>query len=485
MSEILKNIAKIAAGNSAPNKDDFSETGIPFIRAGSLEFLVRGVPIDECEMVDPILAKEKKLRLFSKGSILFAKSGMSSKMGRIYILPRDAYVVSHLAVITVTDANTNNQYIAYYFKYRPPFNLIKDDAYPSISLADIENVEVPLPDLETQNKIVAILNKAKAMLDKREEAIRKYDELLRATFFDMFGDPFKPKNNTFVQLNAVVTEINSGWSPVCEEKPRISSDQIAILKQGAVSRRYFIPEENKIFPNKLPIKKAVYAKHNDLLFSRKNTPELVGATAYLFEDYENLLLPDTIFNIRYDRSKVSGVYLFYLFNNVEFRKKIHRLSVGQAESMSNISQERLLKLEIPYPDMDDQRVFENIVVKSYDKTFKKFKKSKIEIDRLLKNLSQQVFSERITIDVDAELEALVNAIDLEGEDEENKIDTVVNDITFVQRLMDKLRDHEFENKDQYDKASYILLRIMKEEEGLVKQIFKNDEIQITLLNETA
>ncbi len=41
MAELLKNIAKVTAGNSAPNKDEFSKRGIPFIRAGSLEFLVR------------------------------------------------------------------------------------------------------------------------------------------------------------------------------------------------------------------------------------------------------------------------------------------------------------------------------------------------------------------------------------------------------------------------------------------------------------
>ena len=410
---------------------------------------------------------------------------MSAKMGRIYVLPRDAYVVSHLAVITITNENTNNQYIAYYFNYKPPFNLIKDDAYPSISITDIENVEIPLPDLETQNKIVAILDKAKVILDKREETIKKYDELLRATFLEMFGDPFNPKSSEFVPLSTVITKINSGWSPVCEEKPRNSSNQIAVLKQGAVSKRYFIPEENKILPNELPIKKAVYARQNDLLFSRKNTPELVGATAYLFEDYENLLLPDTIFNIRYDRLKISGVYLFYLFNNIEFRKKIRGLSVGQAESMSNISQERLLKLEIPFPDFNIQLEFENIAVKSYEAAFRNLKKSKIEIDRLLKSLSQQVFSERIIIDIDAELEALINAIDLDRKDEDNKIDTVTNDITFIQRLIDKLSEQDFEEKEQYDKAKYILFRIMKEEEDLIKQIYKDPKVQLTLINEIA
>src|SRR5690606_8481835 len=46
-----------------------------------------------------------------------------------------------------------------------------------------------LPELETQNKIVAILDKAKGIIEKREKSIWLFNELLRASFLNLFGDP--------------------------------------------------------------------------------------------------------------------------------------------------------------------------------------------------------------------------------------------------------------------------------------------------------
>ena len=483
MSEALKNIAKIAAGNSAPSKDDFSENGIPFIRASSLEFLVRGVPIDECEMVDPALAKEKKLRLFSKGSILFAKSGMSAKMGRVYVLPRDAYVVSHLAVITVTDVNTNNQYIAYYFNYRPPFNLIKDDAYPSINLSDIENVEVPLPDLETQNKIVSMLDKAKAILDKREETIAKYKELLRATFLEMFGDPFFNRSGFSTdRLENLCSFITKGTTPFNSKIFKSAfNGSIPFLKVY-----HIINDEIDFYhnPSYIDLKTHEELKRskvfpNDVLMNIVGPP--LGKIGIVPDSFEEWNINQAIVIFR-TKDRILPSFLLNVLQSKTVLASIVRQAIGVRQL--NISLKQCREIEIPVPPMELQVRF-NDFYKTYKVLLSKLKIHLHNAEQFFLSLCQQVFSERIIIDVDAELEALINAIDLEKKDEDNKIDTVVNDITFVQHLMDKLRDHEFENKEQYDKASYILLRIMKEEEGLVKQIFKNDEIQITLLNETS
>lgn len=70
-------------------------------------------------------------------------------------------------------------------------------------------------------------------------------------------------------------------------------------------------------------------------------------------------------------------------------------------------------------------------------------------------------------------------------DEENKIGSIANDTTFIQRLIDRLDEQQFEDKEQYDKAKYILFKMMKEEKDLVKQVFKNNKVHLTLKNEIA
>lgn len=82
------------------------------------------------------------------------------------------------------------------------------------------------------------------------------------------------------------------------------------------------------------------------------------------------------------------------------------------------------------------------------------------------------------------MESLINAIDFEKKNEDNKIDTILKDITFIQRLIDRLNEQTFEDKGQYDKAKYILFRIMKEEANLIKQVYSDNKVHLTLLNET-
>ncbi|TVQ53958.1 MAG: restriction endonuclease subunit S [Spirulina sp. DLM2.Bin59] len=80
-------------------------------------------------------------------------------------------------------------------------NLVKGiHLYPK----DILRLEIPLPPIEEQRRIAAILDQADAVRRKRQEAIRLTEELLRATFLDMFGDPVtNPKGWDVYSLGSI------------------------------------------------------------------------------------------------------------------------------------------------------------------------------------------------------------------------------------------------------------------------------------------
>jgi type I restriction enzyme S subunit len=181
----LGDIATVTAGQAAPK--DFSISGTPFIRAGHLEDLVSGKGLLQIPKVNEEIANKNRLKKLPKGSILFAKSGMSAKKNRIYISEEDTYFVSHLAAILPSN-NYDTNFLARYLNWYNPTNLILDDAYPSIRLEDINNLEIPLPDLPTQQKIAAILDKADELRKYNKQLIEKYDSLTQSLFLDMFGD---------------------------------------------------------------------------------------------------------------------------------------------------------------------------------------------------------------------------------------------------------------------------------------------------------
>ena len=81
-------------------RPNYSDIGIPFVKAGNLQDLTAGGSLDDIQKVSDAVAKSHRLKLYPKGTVLFAKSGMSCLKGYVYVLPQDAYVVSHLACIT-------------------------------------------------------------------------------------------------------------------------------------------------------------------------------------------------------------------------------------------------------------------------------------------------------------------------------------------------------------------------------------------------
>jgi len=189
----LGDICEVTAGQSAPQDSDaFGTAGKPFIRAGSLGDLVLGGTEESCEMIPDDIAKRLRMRLFPEDTILFAKSGMSATLGRVYRLRKPAYVVSHLATV-IPGNRVEPSYLQRWFERNPPSRLIPNEAYPSIRTSEIATLKIDLPCLAEQKRIAAILDKADAIRRKRQQAIKLADEFLRSVFLEMFGDSI---NNT-------------------------------------------------------------------------------------------------------------------------------------------------------------------------------------------------------------------------------------------------------------------------------------------------
>lgn len=189
MKALLGDISVVTTGQSAPqDKGAFTEEGTPFIRAGSLDGLISGKREEEFELVNDLNARKFRLKLFPKDTVVFAKSGMSATLGRVYRLKMPCYLVSHLAAV-IPSNKVNPGYLQRWFEKNPPSRLIENEAYPSIKTSVLEKIEIPLPPLPEQRRIAAILDKADDVRRKRQETIRLTEEFIRSVFLDMFGDP--------------------------------------------------------------------------------------------------------------------------------------------------------------------------------------------------------------------------------------------------------------------------------------------------------
>jgi type I restriction enzyme S subunit len=185
----ISELAKVSAGQSAPQgESNYSDFGTPFVKAGDLKDLINGKSISEIQKVTDEIAKKHKLKLYPKNSILFAKSGMSCTKGYVYTLPQDAYVVSHLAIISPKIKNISI-YLNYYFRFFKPSSLIKDQSYPSISLTDIKNMDVDIPEETKRVEICDNLKLIEKIIRLYKKELANLEALIKARFVEMFGDP--------------------------------------------------------------------------------------------------------------------------------------------------------------------------------------------------------------------------------------------------------------------------------------------------------
>lgn len=384
-----------------------------------------------------------------------------------------------LVAIAKNDKSFNLKYV--YFLIFGNIRLLEEGfkgaGLKHISKKYIQEIEIPLPELETQNKIVAILDKAKGILDKREETIAQYDELLRATFLEMFGNPMERPNQWKISpINDCIEKISAGSSYGGEDKKELQDDELGVIKISAVTKGIFNPEEYKAVKRDKIKKKLVHPRKGDLLFSRANTLELVGATSIVHEDYDQLFLPDKIWRIDTNETLINKVYLHYVLQNKDVKKSFLSIATGSSSSMLNISMDKFRNILIPYPSIELQKQFE-VKYNKYIDIKRKLNLSKKALETLQKALSQLAFKGELEFGKGIDLEVL-----LENDYNFFKVNSNTKSIQLLLERLDKneLNDKKFSEQEVYDKAKEFVFELLKE--GKIKQVFdkKTKRVKLTV-----
>ncbi len=167
----LGEISKVESGNSAPQNNNLFENGIyPFFRVSDIaKPHISGNLLETADKLND--EGVKGLKLFKKGSILFPKSGASTLLNHRAIMGCDGYVTSHLAIITVDKTKMLSEFLFYLLVGVDAKNIILNDSYPSIRIDFLQNLQLPLPPFEEQQKIVEELDSYQKIIDGAKQII--------------------------------------------------------------------------------------------------------------------------------------------------------------------------------------------------------------------------------------------------------------------------------------------------------------------------
>ena len=276
-------------------------------------------------------------------------------IGRVFSLPPYSSVIGTMQYLLPKDSiDVNYLYYAVQFMHLEKY--YTGSTIPHIYFKDYKHEPLNIPSRDKQQEISSILILVDKAIDTLHAQIAHLEELVKSRFIELFGDPVtNPKGWKMGFLSECLQKIESGKSFICDSNERQGTSP-GLLKLSAATYGVYNPQENKALHSDADFVKQAEIHAGDLLFTRKNTPDLVGMCAYVWQTPENLMMPDLIFRLIPNKN-IHPIFLWKLINHDVFRPKIKKLATGSAQSMSNISQERLKSLVVFVPPLDLQNEF--------------------------------------------------------------------------------------------------------------------------------
>ena len=372
--------------------EKYTSSGIRIIRIANVQ---KGYIEDNSPVFYPIDSDGLDKYMLRENDLLVSLTG---NVGRTALLTKDmlpAALNQRVACLRLKTNKITNGFLFHllnsnYFESKC-IQSSQGVAQKNMSTEWLKSYELPLYSLSKQNEITKILDDVRNTIILKEQELQKFDELIKARFVELFGDPISnPMKWDICQLDECLERIDNGKSFICSDKPRIG-DNPAILKLSAATYGDYRPNENKALLDESLFVESSEVHAGDLLFTRKNTPELVGTAAYVQNTPPKLMMPDLIFRL-VPNEKVNAVFLWQLINCKEFRPVIQAISGGSAKSMSNISKERLGKIKVICPPRELQ---DSLIpfVEQTDKSKLAVQQSLEKTQLLFDSLMQEYFGE--------------------------------------------------------------------------------------------
>ena len=193
----------------------FIENGIPLVTSKNL---VDGkIDFSTCSFIsqEDHEAISKRSRV-DDGDILYAMIGT---IGNPVIVNKNIdFSIKNVALFKFNNSDVYNRYIYHFLNSelakKQLDKLSRGGTQKFVSLGNLRKLKIPLPPLAEQRRISSILDQADVLRQKRQQTIEKLDQLLQATFIDMFGDPVSnPKGWEVKKLENLTTKIGSGSTP--------------------------------------------------------------------------------------------------------------------------------------------------------------------------------------------------------------------------------------------------------------------------------
>ena len=247
----------------------------------------------------------------------------------------------------------------------------------------LEHYKVYLPPLDEQRRIAAVLDKVSDLIAKRREQLDKLDELVKARFVEMFGDPVSnPYNWEKVPLSELADIRIGPFGSLLHKEDYIEGGHPLVNPSHIIDGKIVIDEKLTVSHQKYIELEAYHLKAGDVVMGRRGE---MGRCAVVSQ--EGLLCGTGSLLIR-PKGKVTADYIQKIISFPSFKKTIEDMAVGQ--TMPNLNVPIVSAFQIIKPPMQVQENYYTLVTQ-VDKSKLTIQQSLDKLEVLKKALMQQYF----------------------------------------------------------------------------------------------
>ena len=386
----LGDICNIQSGGTpSRGKSEFWEGGcIPWVKISDMH----GKFLSQTEeyITDAGLAASSA-KMFSRGTILYT---IFATLGETCILNIDATTNQAIAGISVKHefaAEIAVEYL-YYFLMSIKEHVMRVGrgvAQNNINLRILRNVNIVLPSLERQNEIVRRLSDVESMLSLRQRQAEKLDELVKARFVEMFGDPVRNCLHTAARPMTEICQIIDGDRG--KNYPKADDffdkgDCLFLNAKNVTKAGFNFDECMFITKDKDNVLRKGKLQRGDIILTTRGT---IGNLAFYTDDvpYSDIRINSGMVILRMNREYINPIYFIEQFK-MQLENIKRKIASGTAQPQLPIS--TMNKIKVIIPDIRLQANFANFV-HEVDREKERIQRSAALLETLKRSLMQQYF----------------------------------------------------------------------------------------------
>ena len=364
---------------------------------------------DCCEILDsmriPITASERKSGsypyygangiqdyvadyIFDDELVLLAEDGgnFGSKTKPIaYRVSGKCWVNNHAHVLK-PKKDFNVDYLCYSLMFYNTDGLINGATRQKLTQATMRQMLIPQRAYQEQCDIVAQMNKVNLIIKTRQNQLQKLDELVKARFVELFGDPISnPMNWNKRTLKEVCTKLNDGthFSPESFSMGDYKYITAKNIKASGFdfSNITYVPEAVH-----RPIFERCNPEQGDVLYIKDGATTGIAIVNTLKEEFTLL---SSVALLKQNRNVINGYFLATLLNNADMYSDIRNNMGGAAITRLTIAKLNAVKVIVPPLDLQNRFA---AFVEQVDKSKVAVQKSLGEAQHLFDCLMQEYFS---------------------------------------------------------------------------------------------